>query len=84
MKATVKEIVNYHGTDYKDKLVEIHAVSADNVASLMKKIYSFERSSRYDSARRYEIVEEDIKEKYQYWKQNGMTIEDFYGSATVD
>ncbi len=66
------------------KLYKSHKVEADSKTNLMKRLYSFERSSRYDSARVYEVVEKNIAEDYSEWKRHGMTMQDFYGSAVVD
>lgn len=80
----VNEIVNWHYSDYKDVLVRVHRISADTKEKLFKRVYSFERSSRYDSARRYEIDDAILFDEYKKWKVNGVTMELFYGSGTVD
>ena len=81
----VNEIINWFHSDYKDKLVQTHHVKAVTRRDMCLKIYAFERSSRYDSARRYEIVEDDFRSLYSDWKEcGGVTMEVYYGGGTVD
>ncbi len=83
-RTKLKEILNYHRTGYKDVEVQEYNLESNTKEGLFRLIYSYERSARYDSARRYEVCDKEINEGYLDWKQHGMTISDFYGGATVD
>lgn len=84
MTVKVKEIINWVYSDYKDQLVQMHIITATNMDEVFRRVYALERSSRYDSVRRYEFEDASLKPKYDIWKETGVTIEMFYGSATVD
>lgn len=85
MKIVVNEILNdWIITKGKDKVVEQHIVEGENFKDIFPKIYAFERSSRYDNSRRYDITDKDIKAAYEDWKQYGVTIEMYYGGGVVD
>lgn len=84
MRIEVNEIINWVYSNYEDELVEVHTITGDNAVDCFKRVYALERSSRYDSERRYEIANPDIGREYKEWKQHGVTIEMYYGSATVD
>ena len=80
----VNEIVNYAGTNFKDKLVQVHVITAENYDTVFRRMYAFCRSARYDNARRYEFEDSSLKSKYKEWKQKNETISLFYGNGTVD
>jgi hypothetical protein len=84
MKITVDEMCNTHTTGYKDHLVESHVVEADTLEECFKKAYPYERSLRYCSGYFIHIREEGLHEKYLEWKQNGVTMEMFYGGFVYD
>ena len=84
MTVKVNEIINWFYSDYKDKIVQTHTIQGDTLKEVCGKIYALDRSSRYDNARRYEIVDNDtVKEAYIKYKSN-VSIEEYYGGATVD
>lgn len=84
MTVKVNEILNYFDTNYKDILVQSHTIHGETLEEVCRKIYGLDRSSRYDNARRYEIVDNDVvKEAYYNYKRN-VPIEEYYGAATVD
>lgn len=81
----LNEIINWFYNGYKDEVVKTHTVEADTKEELFKKIYAFERSSRYDNARHYTILDETISKEYRDWKANGgVTIDLYYGGGIVD
>ena len=84
MKIAVNEIIHWSYNHYKDELVEVHTITGDNVVDCFKRVYALERGARYDNARRYEIADSNMEREYQEWKEHGVTIEMYYGSATVD
>lgn len=84
MRITVNEIINWFYSNYKDQLVQAHAVTADTLDGCFKKVYAMRRSARYDSERRYEFEDGAIEPLYQKWKEQNETLEMYYGSATVD
>ena len=83
-KCEVAEIINWFHNNYQDEVIAVHKVEANSKENLFKKVYAFERGARYDNARRYRIIDRDLYNEYQNWKVNGVTIELFYGGATVD
>lgn len=80
----VNEIMNWHYNGYKDEIYKTHIVKGNTLKECFPKVYDFERSARYDNARRYEIADPELHKAYQNWKQTGVTIKMYYGSATVD
>lgn len=85
MKIIVNEIFNHPIlTNGKDSLVKEHIIEGDCFDEVFKQIYGLERSSRYDNYRRYEFLDLDIKNSYQNWKRDGVTVEMYYGGGTVD
>lgn len=84
MEVKINEIINWVHSNYKDKIVQIHIVKSETLEGCFKQMYSFRRSGRYDSARRYEFEDRALESKYRGWKEKNETIEMYYGSATVD
>lgn len=84
MKLKVHEILNHFCTRYQDHLVQTYTIEGDTLAECFQRVYALERSSRYDNGRRYEFENESFASKYQDWKQRSVTLEMYYGNATVD
>lgn len=84
MRIEVNEIINWVYSNYEDKLVKVHTITGDNAVDCFKRVYALERGARYDNVRRYEIADSNMEREYQEWKKHGVTIEMYYGSATVD
>lgn len=81
----VNEILNHPTiTENKDKIVETHILSGETIQDCFKQLYTFERSSRYDNFRRYELTNKDLENLYLKWKDTDVTIEMYYGGGTVD
>lgn len=80
----VNEIINWHYSNYKDKLVEVHTIKGNTLEDCFKSMYAMRRSCRYDSARRYDFDDSALESQYNDWKQKNETIEMFYGGATID
>ena len=79
MTVKVNEIINWVYSNYKDKIVQTHTIQGDTLKEVCGKIYALDRSSRYDNARRYEIVDNDtVKESYIKYKSNVSIIARFY------
>ena len=84
MKLIIDEICNTFETRWKDHVVRTFAVEGDTMEDCFRKAYPSERSLRYCSGYRIRFRDAAAHEAYQEWKQNGLTMEMFYGSATVD
>lgn len=69
-----------HNNPYKH-----YVVSGDTEVDCFKKIYAdYVRPLRYCSG--YSIVLDDpsLDKRFREWKEHGVTVEMFYGNATVD
>ena len=84
MTVEVNTIINSFETGYQDKIYKIWKVSGNTLDECFKSAYPTERSYRYCTGHSIRFVDPAIHAKYLEWKQCGMTMEDFYGSATVD
>lgn len=69
MVLLVNEILNWSYSRYRDKIVRVHRIVGNNPD---------------DSARRYEIRDPELESRYQKWLKGNLTIDLYYGSATVD
>ena len=84
MQIIVNEIFNHpYLTSGKDRISK-HIITADTFEECCKEIYKLERSARYNNYLWYDFIDMNVKKAYQEWKRNGVTVELFYGSATVD
>lgn len=84
MVLLVNEILNWSYSGYRDKVVRVHRIVGNDLDSCFQRVYGLERSSRYDYQRRYEIRDSKQQSQYQDWKAGNLTIDLYYGSATVD
>lgn len=84
MEVVIEEIINWHHSDYKDKLVGRHRIKAATKEEAFRKMYGMRRSARYDSCRRYEFEDRSLEPEYQDWKDRNETIEMYYGGGVVD
>lgn len=80
----INEIVRDFYDWRKESVYKTHTLIGNTLEEIFPKVYAFERSSRYDNARRYEITDPGIHKEYQNWKRTGITIQMYYGNATVD
>ena len=69
---------------YGWEVYKTHTIKGNTLEECFPKVYAFERSSRYDNARRYEITDKELHNAYLNWKQHSVTIDMYYGNATVD
>lgn len=84
MTVKVNEIINWFYSDYKDEIVQTHTIQGETLKEVCGKIYALNRSCRYDNARRYEIVDNDVvKQAYRDYACN-VSIEEYYGGGVVD
>lgn len=84
MQIIVKEIYNHpYLTSGKDRITN-KVISGADFEECFEKICKLERSHRYNNYVKCDIVGEDIKQLYQEWEKDSMTIDRFYGNATVD
>ena len=79
----IDEIINWFYSDYKDKVVQTHKIHG-TLDQVFGKMYSFERSSRYDNARKYVFRDKSLNNPYYDWKKKNVDIERYYGSSVVD
>ena len=79
----IDEIINWVYSDYKDEVVETHQVCG-TLDQVFSKMYSFERSSRYDNARKYVFRDKSLNKPYDDWKKKTVDIERYYGGGVVD
>lgn len=84
MVLLVNEILNWSYSGYRDKVVQVHRVVGNGPDSCFRQVYGLERSARYDSARRYEIQDPELEDRYRNWLRGNLTVDLYYGSATVD
>ena len=84
MEISVREIINWFHSNYKDELVQIHIVKGENIDACFRRVYALRRSARYDSARRYDLESEELENLFRQWEEKNETIEMYYGSAVVD
>ena len=84
MKYIIDEICNTFETGWKDHIVTTFAVEGDTLEDCFRKAYPSERSLRYCSGYRIQFRDSTVQEAYQKWKQHSVTVEMFYGGATVD
>lgn len=66
------------------KLYKSFYVEGDTMTDCFKRMYECERRARYCSGTSYRFRDDSIQEKYKEWKQYGVTLEMYYGNATVD
>lgn len=59
-------------------------ISGDNLKECFEKIYKLEKSARYNNYLRYKFIDAEMEKMYNEWERDSMTIEMFYGNATVD
>ena len=83
-RLTVYEIANTQNTDWQDHATETFRVEGFNLEDCFKKIYPSERSLRYCSGHRIQLADTELHKAYEKWKETGVTIEMYYGNATVD
>lgn len=79
----IYEFINCVYSNYKDKLVQVHAAKGERMNDCFEEMYSLRRSARYDPARKYRFEDETLEIAYREWKAKNETIEMYYGSATV-
>jgi hypothetical protein len=81
MEIIVKSTYNHaYLTSGKD-VIKYHTITGDNLQECFKQIDKMERSARYNNHLFYEIIDKDIKQKYS---ERELSIDDYYGNATVD
>lgn len=84
MKITITESVYNWRTNRYEPYAH-HTVEAETEEGCFKKIYiNHERPNRYCSGHSIRLDDYIMDKKYREWKQHGVTIEMFYGSATID
>lgn len=67
------------------KVYKRFTVTGETEEECFKKIYTgYERSLRYCSGYYIELDDPQQHDRYQGWKQHGVTIEMYYGNGTVD
>ena len=84
MKFIIDEICNTFETKWKDHIVKTFTVEGTTLEDCFKKAYPSERSLRYCNGYRIQFRDAAVHEAYQQWKRNCVTMEMFYGNATVD
>ncbi len=84
MKFIIDEICNTFETRWKDHIVTTFTVEGGTMEDCFKKAYTSERSLRYCSGYRIQFRDAAVHKAYQQWKCSGVTLEMFYGNATVD
>lgn len=84
MVLLVNEILNWSYSGYRDKVVQVHRITGNDLDSCFRQVYGLEWSTRYDSARRYKIRDPELENKYRNWLEGNLTVDLYYGSATVD
>jgi len=84
MKLVVDEICNTFATKWKDRVLATFTVCGKTMEDCFEKAYPHERSLRYCSGYRIQFRKPTAHKEYQKWKDNGLTMEMFYGNGTVD
>lgn len=84
MQIIINEIFNHPVlTRGKDKITK-KIISGDSLKECYEKIYKLERSARYNNYLRYKFIDIEAEKVYQEWERDSVTIEMFYGNATID
>ena len=81
---TVYEIINDFETGYRDHVYQEFKVTGTTLEECFKNAYPSERSLRYCSGRHIQFKDREINDQYNAWKKNGLTMEMYYGSGTID
>ena len=68
----------------KKKVWKRWEVEGDTLEDCFKAAYPTERSYRYCNDTTIRFENPDTHRKYLEWKRHGVTVEMFYGNATVD
>lgn len=84
MQIIVNEIFNHpYLTSGKDVIAR-KIISGVNLEECFEKAYKLERSARYNNYMHHKFADLDVEKAYKEWCVNGITIDLFYGNATVD
>lgn len=67
----------------EDVFCKLHTIEGEDFDTIFRKIYAMERSDRY-SHNYYKFRDFDVGNAYQNWKSANVTIDMYYGNATVD
>ena len=75
----------YNWRDGKEYFYNSHHVEAETETECFKQIYcGYIRPSRYCSDVRYKLNDSEQQKRWLKWREHGVTIDMFYGNATVD
>ncbi len=81
---TVYDICNDQGGNWQDHVVSKFKVRGKTLKECFEQAYQTDRSNRYCSGYRICFKDPEIQKQYESWKHTGVTMEMYYGSATVD
>jgi hypothetical protein len=84
MQIVVNEIFNHPILTRGKKQINPYVISGNSLEECYTQIYKLEKSARYNNYKWYEFIDLDTEKLYQEWKKDGVTIDLFYGNATVD
>lgn len=84
MQIIVNEIFNHPVLTRGRNTITKKIIDGTNLEECFKKAYKLERGARYNNYMHHKFADLDIEKAYEEWCVNGMTIDLFYGNATVD
>ena len=84
MNIIVNEIFNHPILTNGKKQVYRKVVEGATIEECFKGVYKLERGARYNNFVHHEIVDTDLAKEYREWCKTGITIDLFYGNATID
>lgn len=84
MKLKIREICNTHRTKYKDHIIKEWQIEKETKDEIFKEAYDSVISLRYCNGYWVEFVNPAIQKEFEEWQKTKVTIEMYYGGATVD
>ena len=84
MKLTIREIHNSYATNYKDVTVKSWDIVHKTEKECFTEAYNSVRSNRYCTGYRIEFKDPEVQKRFRNWQKTDVTMEMYYGNATVD
>lgn len=84
MIVILKKIITHYTLQKDKEKIERIIVKGNNIEECFKKIYEYERGSRYNNYVEYECNDKELQKAYKKWIKDNLTIKLYYGGAIVD
>lgn len=85
MQAIIEEVIDkYHTRDGTEHITERRTITGETEEELFKAAYPFQRSLRYCNGYSIRFQDAELNKKWKTWQHTGVTLQMYYGNATVD